>query len=357
MAALRESGSPAAQQTLACSSAVNTTDERTNNCTKGLYVYGFDENPIEKNTTIANYFAAIKQQYPLLRTMSVLNWALPGDNNDAVSADFVQLMDSINLNTWVNAIDSYVSAGVPANWTFIDVTSCQAPDPTRREQQRRAWVAAGQAQGVERQYWWYWCAEPSNEFLGTSPVKWLNTWVERPSIQGRLLMWLAALHDVDGILYWATNFWSRNCYEHQRVCEPIRRVNRTMLTDYNPITWPSPWGEAAGERSFTCEQTTLGPHHNLIHRCFGHILALLVTADPGVDGPIATTRLKALRDGIEDVELFRKAGVVTGGGGMVNAYHGLITQLVTNFTLYKEDPLLLEWLRRAAAKQLVDSGR
>ena len=140
-------------------------------------------------------------------------------------------------------------------------------------------------------------------------------------------MWLAALHDIDGILYWASNFWARNCDMHQRPCEPMRRINSTMLTGYNPITWPAPWGMAAGEGSFSY---------------------------PGEDGPIATLRMKALRDGIEDVELFRRAGVVPGGGGFLNANHALITQLATNFTHYREDPLLLERLRRAAARALAD---
>ena len=139
-------------------------------------------------------------------------------------------------------------------------------------------------------------------------------------------MWLAALHDIDGILYWATNYWARNCDVHQRPCEPMRRINQTMFTDYNPTTWPAPWGLAAGEGSFTY---------------------------PGEDGPIATLRIKAIRDGIEDVELFRKAGVVIGGGGFLNAHHDLITQLATNFTDYKEDPVLLERLRREAARRLV----
>ena len=36
----------------------------------------------------------------------------------------------------------------------------------------------------------------------------MNTWVERPSIQGRLMLWLAALHDIDGILYWYRSLYS-----------------------------------------------------------------------------------------------------------------------------------------------------
>ena len=75
-------------------------------------------------------------------------------------------------------------------------------------------------------------------------------------------------------------------------------------------------------------------------------------ADPGEDGPIATLRIKSLRDGIEDVELFRRAGAVAGGGGFLNANHELISQIATNFTHFKEDPVLLERLRREAARAL-----
>jgi hypothetical protein len=310
------SDSPASKRILACSST-----STGGNCTKGLYVYGFDENPITMNETISRYFGAIKAQWPHVRTMSVLNWDIGGDSDK-----FVELMDSLHVDTWVNAIDSYMSAGIPANWSSNDISTRQPPFPTLREQQRRTWAALGDAKGLNRKYFWYWCAEPSAQFLGAQPTAWLNTWVERPSIQGRIMMWLAALHDIDGILYWATNYWARNCDVHQRPCEPMRRINQTMYTDYNPTTWPAPWGLAAGEGSFTY---------------------------PGEDGPIATLRIKAIRDGIEDVELFRKAGVVVGGGGFLNAHHDLITQLVTNFTDYREDPVLLERLRREVARRLI----
>ena len=35
-----------------------------------------------------------------IRTMSVLNWAIRGDEDDAVSERFVQLMDSLHVDTW-----------------------------------------------------------------------------------------------------------------------------------------------------------------------------------------------------------------------------------------------------------------
>jgi hypothetical protein len=78
------------------------------------------------NVTIASFFSAIKTHYPHVRTMSVLNWDLRGDDEDATSANFVQLMDSLHVDTWVNAIDSYVSAGIPSNWTANDIATRQA---------------------------------------------------------------------------------------------------------------------------------------------------------------------------------------------------------------------------------------
>jgi hypothetical protein len=36
----------------------------------------------------------------------------------------------------------------------------------------------------------------------------MNTFVERPAIQARLLYWLAALHAVNGMLYYDVAIWS-----------------------------------------------------------------------------------------------------------------------------------------------------
>jgi hypothetical protein len=40
------------------------------------------------------------------------------------------------------------------------------------------------------QFWWYWCIGPTNPLA-------LNTFIERPAIQARLLYWLTALHAVN----------------------------------------------------------------------------------------------------------------------------------------------------------------
>jgi hypothetical protein len=82
---------------------------------------------------------------------------------------------------------------------------------------------------VQHQFWWYWCIGPNDPLA-------MNTFVERPAIQARLLYWLTALHAVNGMLYYDVAIWSDQC-PSQRPCSPVGRINNTGLTDFNPATW------------------------------------------------------------------------------------------------------------------------
>ena len=42
-----------------------------------------------------------------------------------------------------------------------------------------------------KEYWWYWC-------VGPEQPEFLNTFIERPGIEARMLPWLAALRNVNG---------------------------------------------------------------------------------------------------------------------------------------------------------------
>ena len=44
----------------------------------------------------------------------------------------------------------------------------------------------------------------------TDPHK-INTYIERPAIDARLLFWLAALHAIDGMLYGNVDIWAVRC--------------------------------------------------------------------------------------------------------------------------------------------------
>jgi len=147
-------------------------------------------------------FGGLKKKWPTLKTMSTLNeWStFPSD----LPLDIL--------------VDNYVDYGKSGSYLT----------PTDRETMRRGWLASK----PKAMYWWYYCMiseDPENSAL-------LNTWVERPSIQGRLMYWLASLHAVNGMLYWGVGAWNGQC-PSQRPCKPVGRINHTGLTDFNPATW------------------------------------------------------------------------------------------------------------------------
>lgn len=161
------------------------------------YVYGFDEMPEEYNQSVYDIFGPLKKKWPELTTMAVLDWeTFPSD---------------LPVDNWV---DEYADYGSSSSYML----------PTAKEKLRQKWLASSDA----HQLWWYWCIVPS------SPTA-INTFVERPAIEGRLLYWLTALHAVNGMLYYDVAIWSSSC-PTQRACKPVGRVNNAGLTDFNPAT-------------------------------------------------------------------------------------------------------------------------
>ena len=257
---------------------------------KRAHVYGFDEMHAEYNASVYAIFGAVKARWPALRTMAVLDWqSFPSD---------------LPLDVWVDEYADYGSS------PSFDV-------PTPKEVLRQSWLASR----AGRQFWWYWC-------IGPSDPRELNTFVERPAIQARLLYWLAALHGVNGMLYYDVAIWSEQC-PSQRPCQPVRRINGTGLTDFNPATWngnghSTNGGGANGDGSFTY---------------------------PGDGGaPLGSIRLSNIADGIEDWQLFNRLALDTHS---ISLAADLITQLVSNATARHEDPCLLERVRREAARRII----
>lgn len=179
-------------------------------------------------------FGGLKKQWPKLKTMSTLNeWSkFPPDLPLDILVD--------------NYVDYFVEYGGRSHSYLM---------PTQRETMRQGWLASNPnvsavldiaerymlstsdhislpAVVLQHRYWWYYCMiseDPLNAAL-------LNTWVEKPVIQARLMYWLAALHAVDGMLYWGIDVWSGQC-PYPRTCNPVGRVNNTGLTDFIPATW------------------------------------------------------------------------------------------------------------------------
>ena len=67
---------------------------------------------------------------------------------------------------------------------------------------------------------------------------------------------------------------------------------------------------------------------------------------PGVDAPIQTVRLRNLRDGFEDIELFRMLDS--------DKVKQIVSPVVSSATSYVLDPLVLDKGRQQAAAALID---
>ena len=151
------------------------------------YLYGFDEAIEYKwgaKESIYTLFGAIKRRFPQLRTMATLNWPAvspgtndpqPGTNTPTAAGG---IPDDFPLNVWVNEYSTFGQADHYRNATL-------------KQQARQRWLQGG----ANRSFWWYWCLSPE-------PPEFMNTFIERPAIDTRLMYWLAALHGIDGMLYY-----------------------------------------------------------------------------------------------------------------------------------------------------------
>ena len=221
-----------------------------------MFLYGFDETNPSCVAALQKVWSAVKAHWPHLRTMSTLNWAPPTD---------------LPMDAWVKSYHIY-------NKTEAD-----------------KWIETG------HQQWWYHCLVPE-------PTKYMNTFIERPLMETRLLFWLAGQHNVSGWLYYnVANF------EHNKA---IVRLNGTARTNYDPAVYPD------GGTSFW------NGDGNFVY--------------PGPNGPVPSTRLHNLRDGFEDAELFRMLPL--------DSCAPLLSALVRSPTDFTLDPLLMEQQRIKVAE-------
>lgn len=107
--------------------------------------------------------------------------------------------------------------------------------------------------------WWYVCWEPGDPYN--------NLFVDQKGVQHRILFWQQYIHDVDGFLYWSSNYWYGTS---------------------------DPWYDMATVK-------------NLSPDVYGDGSLLYNGSKVGLDTACGSLRLEAVRDGIEDFDLFRLA--------------------------------------------------
>ena len=250
------------------------------------YVYGFDEVPAHCEPQMRQVFGAVKETFPGLKTMAAINWEHPAVD--------------LPLDIWVLQYQLFEEFGPKAS---------------------AAWAEAG------KELWLYHCIEPGGP-------QYLNTFAERPPIQGRLLFWLAALWELQygrptGWLYYEMNVW-----------KPCNGPSCGGAVQKRPVAWLS-------ENDLHGTAFTDWPEANFIWQ--GQYDTIFANGDgqfvyPCVDGPCGSARLDAIRDGLEDWELFRALG---------SAAVPLIQHVVRSPTNWNADPELVLSIRAEAAKLLM----
>jgi hypothetical protein len=101
-----------------------------------------------------------------------------------------------------------------------------------------------------------------------------NYFIDAPALDPVMVPWITARYHMNGILYWATNFWNQT---------------------------PNPWLDAVTYISgFDCSGGyVLNGEGSLI---YPGDFTKAYTGQPNVDGPVSSIRFELLREGIEDYE-------------------------------------------------------
>ena len=101
-----------------------------------------------------------------------------------------------------------------------------------------------------------------------------NYFIDAPAMDPVMVPWITARYHMNGILYWATNFW-----------------NQTPDPWLDPVTFISGF-DCSGGYVLNGEGSLIYPGDHTKR----------YTGQPNVDGPVSSIRFELLRDGIEDYE-------------------------------------------------------
>ncbi|MBO5912691.1 MAG: DUF4091 domain-containing protein [Clostridia bacterium] len=114
-----------------------------------------------------------------------------------------------------------------------------------------------------RELWWYVCNTPGKPYM--------NVFVDENGLDHRVLFWQQYRYGVSGFLYWCTNYW---------------------------IKTNDPWTDVDTK--------------TLSYPVYGEGILVYPGEKVGIDGPVASLRLKCIRDGMEDYGLLSLAEQVLG---------------------------------------------
>lgn len=175
------------------------------------------------------------------------------------------------------------------------------------------WDAVEARRAVGERLWWYTCCGPQAPYP--------TYLVDDIGLSHRVLSWLQALHRVEGVLYWCVNVWAP--YREGRYLDHV-----------------GVWDEAE-----------MFPSAN------GDGFLVYPGKPVGVDGPVASVRLEAIRDGNEDVEYVALLRRLLAAKGIAEVdvearIREIITPVARSFSEWTRDPAVLQAQRRRLAAEI-----
>jgi hypothetical protein len=150
--------------------------------------------------------------------------------------------------------------------------------------------------------WWYVCCGPGE------PMN--NFFVSMSAMAHRVLFWQQKRENVGGLLYWSTTYW-------------------------NPASTKDPWTDMATVKDINKDLRGDG---SLIYP----------GKRVGVDGPVTSIRLEAIRDGLEDFDYLALADARLGK----RVAQDFVARIAQSLTQWQHDPLVLEKARRELGELL-----
>ncbi len=189
---------------------------------------------------------------------------------------------------------------------FLDYT----PEKTFAER-----MAQMQADGDRM--WSYVCNDPISPYA--------QLFINTDGVVHRLMMWQHYQRNIEGFLYWGATAWGYT------------------KNDGKDVTTIDPWNDAYN-----------GVTDGQGRAVYGEGFLFYPGSKVGVSGPVASTRMKILRDGIDDIELFYLAETILGKEWVmerVNEATPTLTTYTSEENLYKLRKEIGDALEAALAEQ------
>jgi hypothetical protein len=185
-------------------------------------------------------------------------------------------------------------------------------------------------------FWWYVCTVPK--------APWAGLFIDHAATDLRVWLWQTWQRDIDGILVWATNYWTSGAAYPASRQDPYTDPMSWESTYNAPTGTRRPWGNGDGR--------FLYPPAGLDQQ---------VQQAPNLQGPVESIRWEMLRDGIEDYEylaMLRRA-LRDKASRLSPEEHALWSELLrvpeqisASMTQFTTDPAPIEARRREVARAL-----